>query len=140
MASFAFPQMSSKNIMIGVAVVGFLIFVAYFAGFSPLRGNGPSSQGFANMDNTFTMYYVDWCPHCQTAKPIFQEWMGNGSVNVKGTAVHCKMVNPEKEPEAAKGVNVKGYPSFMLSKNGQLIEFNGPRTADGFQAFLEQNM
>jgi hypothetical protein len=49
------------------------------------------------------------------------------------------MVNPEQNPDAVKGLDIKGYPSFMLTKGGDLIEYNGPRTADGFMNFLKQN-
>jgi len=50
------------------------------------------------------------------------------------------MVNAETNPEAVKDLNVKGYPSFLLSKGGKIIEFNGPRSADGFMDFLKQNI
>ena len=98
-------------------------------------------QGFIGSSNdTFTMYYVDWCPHCKTAKPIFTDFMGSGTVTVNGKPVKCMMVNAETNPEAVKDLNVKGYPSFLLSKGGKIIEFNGPRTADGFMDFLKQNI
>jgi len=98
-------------------------------------------QGFVGggSDDAFTMYYVDWCPHCKSVKPIFTQFMGSGSVSVNGKQIKCKMVNPETNPEAVKGLNIKGYPSFMLTKGGDLIEYNGPRTADGFMDFLKQN-
>jgi hypothetical protein len=33
---------------------------------------------------------------------------------------------------------VKGYPTFLYSDAaGKIVEFNGPRTADGFMNFLE---
>lgn len=101
-------------------------------------------QGFASgsssSDTSFTMYYVDWCPHCKSVKPIFSEFMGNGSVLVNGKTVKCKMVNAEADPDAMKGVNVKGYPSFLLNNQGKLVEFNGERNADGFMSFLNQNL
>jgi thiol-disulfide isomerase/thioredoxin len=97
-------------------------------------------EGFVGgSGDTFTMYYVDWCGHCKKAKPIFTDFMGSGSVTVNGKQIKCKMVNPEQSPEAVKGLDIKGYPSFMLMKGGNLIEYNGPRTADGFMNFLKQN-
>jgi len=66
--------------------------------------------------------------------------MGNGTVDVNGKSVTCTMVNAEANPDAMKGLNIKGYPSFMLNKGGNLIEFNGERTADGFKSFLSQNL
>lgn len=57
-----------------------------------------------------------------------------------GKAVKCKTVNAEADPDAMKGLNVKGYPSFLLNSQGKLIEFNGERNADGFMSFLKQNL
>jgi thiol-disulfide isomerase/thioredoxin len=103
-------------------------------------------QGFVSgslsgsSEPVFTMYYVDWCPHCKSVKPIFTDFMGSGTVQVNGKPVKCTMVNAETNPDAVKGLNIKGYPSFLLNKGGNMIEFNGERTADGFMSFLNQNM
>jgi len=98
-------------------------------------------QGFlGSSGDSFTMYYVDWCPHCKSAKPIFTDFMGSGTVTVNGKPVKCTMVNAETNPEAVKDLNVKGYPSFLLNTQGKVVEFNGPRTADGFMDFLKQNI
>lgn len=98
-------------------------------------------QGFVGGSNAeFTMYYVDWCPHCKNAKPIFKDFMGSGSVSVNGKQVACKMIEAEQDPESVKGLNIKGYPTFMLNKGGDVIEYNGPRTADGWMGFLKQNV
>jgi len=87
------------------------------------------------------MYYADWCPHCQKIKPEFKEFMGNGTVNVGGKSVHVDMVQPEKEPEKAKGVDVKGYPTFLYSDaNGRVVEYSGPRTSNGFMEFLKEKI
>ena len=129
-------RLSTRTMYIFAAVV-------VIAGLFYYMGAPKLVQGFtggSDSDMTFTMYYVDWCPHCTSAKPKFKNFMGNGSVNVKGKAVKCAMVNPEKDPEAAKGLDIKGYPSFMLSKGGKLIEFSGPRTEEGWKSFLEENM
>jgi len=100
-------------------------------------------QGFVSgglgSEPSFTMYYVDWCPHCKAVKPLFTDFMGSGTVQVNGKPVKCAMVNAETNPDAAKGLNIKGYPSFLLNKDGKLIEFNGQRNADGFMSFLNEN-
>ena len=123
-------KMKSMYILFAVAAIALVIYSVF---------NGELVQGFVGSSDTFTMYYVEWCPHCKTAKPIFKDFMGNGSVQANGKTVKCVMVDAEKEPDAVKGLNVKGYPSFILNKGGNNIEFNGPRTAEGFTAFLKEN-
>jgi len=134
--------------LFGLGVAVLLIVIALynrnviqgFASGSSGGSSGGSSSGSNSSDNTFTMYYVDWCPHCKSVKPVFNEFMGNGTVLVNGKSVKCKMVNAEANPDAMKGLNVKGYPSFLLNSQGKLIEFNGERNADGFMSFLNQNV
>jgi len=105
-----------------------------------LEGFADKPYGETNERGTFTLYYADWCPHCQTIKPVFKDFMGNGSVSVNGSSVKCKMV---EEKQIQKGVDpdIKGYPTLLYSDAaGKIVDFNGPRTADGFMQFLKQQI
>lgn len=104
------------------------------------------TQGFANYGETnergtFIMYYADWCPHCQHAKPDFLKFMGPSNIiRVKGQPIKVRMV---EEKEIKKGVDpaVKGYPSFLYTDAaGKTVEYNGPRNPDGYMAFLEKQV
>lgn len=119
--------------VIGVIVVVLVVVSLY---------NRDVIQGFvgSGSDSTFTLYYVDWCPHCKTIKPIFSDFMGSGTVNVNGQSVKCNMVNAEASPDATKGLNIKGYPTLLLNTQGNTVEFSGERTAEGFMNFLKQNV
>jgi hypothetical protein len=37
------------------------------------ENNGLTSQMITAAPYNFEMYYVDWCPHCVTAKPQFEK-------------------------------------------------------------------
>jgi thiol-disulfide isomerase/thioredoxin len=88
-----------------------------------------------------TMYYVDWCPHCTSAKPDFQSVMGNGTATINGKKVDIAMVNPEKDPDAAAGKPVKGYPTILFeSPGGNIVEYSGERNKAGFLEFLKTNV
>lgn len=125
------------------SLVGLLGITAIIILFLALINLSSTQEGFENKygetneRGTFTMYYADWCPHCQTAKPMFKDFMGTGIVQVNGVPIKLKMV---EEKQIQKGVDpdVKGYPSFLYSDSaGKVVEFNGPRTPDGFMKFLE---
>ena len=88
-------------------------------------------EGFAS-NPTFTMFGVDWCPHCVKAKPLFESL--GPTVTIDGQAVNLQYVNPEQDKAAAQGYAIDGYPTFYLEKYG------GPRTADGFHAFLKKEL
>lgn len=109
-----------------------------------LRFIRSSQEGFADViqpADTFTLYYADWCPHCQAVKPAFQEFGKNGFVTVAGRNVAVRMVQPEKEPEKAAGKTIKGYPTFMLeTSEGKTVEYQGDRTPAGYIQFLTEQL
>ena len=108
-------------------------------GFAQLNLNGiyDDREGF-DTGAKFYMFGVDWCPHCVAAKPIFE---GLGStLTIGGKSVALQYVNPEKNAPAAAGFEIDGYPTFYLEKDGQKMKYSGPRTADGFRQFLQQNL
>ena len=95
--------------------------------------------GTASGGDTFSLYYVDWCPHCKSVKPAFQEFAKNGFVTVAGKTVKVQAVECEKEPEKAAGKPIKGYPTILFEKStGETVEYSGDRTPEGYMAFLTQ--
>jgi thiol-disulfide isomerase/thioredoxin len=101
---------------------------------------GSKPYGVTNDRGTFTMYYADWCPHCQTVKPLFKEFMGSGIVEVNGIPIKVAM-KEEKEIKKGNDPDVAGYPSFLYTDAaGKVVEFKGPRTADGFMQFLKEQI
>lgn len=130
-------------ILFGIAVLGVLSLVAMYA--LGLKFNNPQViqgfQGGAPAMNTFTMYYADWCGHCQQAKPAFTEFAAAGTIKVGEKDCVVRMVSPEKEPEKAKGKTIKGFPTFLLeTTDGKVVEYTGERNVDGYTAFLNTNL
>jgi protein disulfide-isomerase A1 len=98
------------------------------------------SEGFADSGDKFVFYYADWCPHCKTVKPLWEQWSKKGSMQINGKTVFLDKVE-ESEKEKAEGKPVKGYPTFLLEKaNGKIIEYEGGRNVAGWEAFLKKNL
>lgn len=95
------------------------------------------SEGFSS-GATFTMFGVDWCPHCVKAKPLFES-LGS-TVTIGDHPVALRYVNPEHDKGATAGYEIEGYPTFYLETDGKKIKYHGPRTAAGFHAFLEKEL
>jgi thiol-disulfide isomerase/thioredoxin len=129
-----------KPSVVALITIIMLILVFLYLASNNLEGFENKPYGETNDRGTFTLYYADWCPHCKTIKPVFKDFMGNGTVNVDGKSVQCKMV---EEKQIQKGVDpdIKGYPSLLYSDaSGKIVEFSGPRTPDGFMQFLKQQI
>lgn len=121
-------------IMVGAVAIGIALLI-FWARTTKVH------EGFADGGNyKMVMYGVDWCPHCVSAKPIFE---GLGSTQtIGGKVVEFAVVNPEKDKAAAEGKNISGYPTFHLyNPDGSLKEeYEGPRTKDGILSFLKSKL
>jgi thiol-disulfide isomerase/thioredoxin len=127
--------MNWKLILLGIAIVVAIIYVSR-------EGFRGSRQGFKNPDtNTFTMYYADWCGHCKKIKPEFETFMKSGPISAGGKSCQIRMISPEKEPDAAAGKPIKGFPTFLMeTTDGQVVEYKGERTTAGFLEFINKNL
>ena len=87
------------------------------------------------------LFYVDWCPHCKTAKPEWEQLKAdhqNSTINgykVIFTEVNCTEETPEVENMINK-YKIEGYPTVKLLKDGQIIEYDAKPTKDTMTEFL----
>jgi thiol-disulfide isomerase/thioredoxin len=127
-------MMNWKLIFLGIVVISLLAYVVR-EGFTM-----KNVQGFKNAnDFTFTMYYADWCGHCQKAKPEMEALVAGGLIEKNGKKCQIRMISPEKEPEAVKGKPIKGFPTFLMeTSDGQIVEYRGERTTDGYLSFINK--
>ena len=61
-------------------------------------------------------FYADWCAPCKALAPILQE--------VKkelGEAIKIIKIDVDKNPTVAKKYQVRGVPTMMLFKEGQVV-------------------
>lgn len=124
---FKFRHLSDLNkfLVIGVvAVVLYLSFVYYKKNIENMEGEG----------GVLRFFYADWCPHCKDAKPHWNSLKSNYKGNVTLKSVDCT-----KNTDEAQKFNVEGFPTFILTKNGKNIEYEGERTTKGLLNFLNSN-
>lgn len=118
-----------------------IVLVLVWIGYRLYLSFSVKKEGFANSSassSTLTMYYADWCGHCQRAKPEFMKL--GATQTIGGKVVNVKMVNPEVTPDDAAGVDIKGFPTIVLQKGETMVEYAGERTHTAFLNFLQQNM
>ena len=83
---------------------------------------------------TLTLYYAPWCPHCKPVKPLFEDLKTNYENNKD---VKIQTINGDENPEVLKERGIKGYPTIVLTVNGKDIIFEGERTAEKLQEFIQ---
>jgi thiol-disulfide isomerase/thioredoxin len=97
----------------------------------------PNSNKTAEM----MLFYVDWCPHCKTAKPEWEnlksEYEGkqiNGYTLIF-TEYNCTAETSENE-ELMNKYKIEGYPTIKLLKDSQVIEYDAKPTKSTMEQFL----
>ena len=81
-----------------------------------------------------TLYYADWCGHCQSLKP---EWAALEQKiieqNNAGQNIIC-VKKEESEMTEDEKAKIEGYPTIMITRDGKTFQFQGSRTS---QAILD---
>lgn len=84
----------------------------------------------------FTLFYAEWCPHCQSVKPKFAQLEGRRTIG--GRAVEFRMIDVDKHPDIAQEYGVQGYPTFVYEPTeGQRIKYEGPRDVPSILEFVQ---
>ena len=76
--------------------------------------NSKMSDGF-----TTVMVYADWCGHCNTAKPIYND-LGKACC----CQVQCAVIDSDANAKLLErlnsvGITVDGFPTFLQFKDGK---------------------
>jgi len=101
------------------------------------NGNGNGNGKEAEL----MLFYVDWCPHCKTAKPewenLKQEYQGKtiNGYSLLFTEINCTNESPEVE-KMIHTYKIEGYPTIKLIKDGQVIEYDAKPTKATLVQFL----
>ncbi len=143
---------NSKNIVIAFVVIAAIAGLLYYMitndmipglnkFFRDSQGVTPAPDGIgANDDKVMQLYLfkVDWCPHCKTAKPVFDEVEKTlKGEPINGYTVVFKTVDCEAEPDMADKFKIEGFPTIKLVKDGQVIEYDAKPDKDKIKEFLE---
>ena len=139
---------SKKQIIIGAvilfSIIGIAIYFYYFAKpitkFHANRENVPTGEDEVK-SATIMLFYVDWCPHCKTAKPVWNDMKSeyDGTVingyKISFVEYNCTKETPENQSLMDK-YKIEGFPSIILNKDNQIIDFDAKPSKATMEQFL----
>jgi len=79
-------------------------------------------------------FYAPWCGHCKRLVPVWDQL----AKEAKGFSVAKVDCTVEKNVAADQGI--RGFPTIKLFHNGQVFDYQGPRTAEAFQQFVSNKI
>ena len=127
-------NVSSDQVVVCVLLVVLVVLVVYYV-------NQNTNEGFESEKPKLYMFYVDWCPHCKTAKPKvlkLKEELNNKKINNK--KVDVELVNCEENKALAEKHKVRAYPTLILVKGEEKVEYDRGVTEENLKEFLNNNV
>lgn len=82
---------------------------------------------------TVTLYYAKWCPHCKNIKPLWEEFKNRTGPNL--TVRIVEVSDFDKEPEHVKNL-IKGFPTVLRSSDNKT--FVGPNAIQNLINVLDE--
>jgi len=110
--------------------------------YSDVANTDPTANGNGG-DVTIYFFSADWCPHCKTATPEWQNFSHNyNGKEVNGYVISCVNINcsNDKDPkvvEYVKKYKIEGYPTIKMVKENKVIDFDAKVTNSALESFVE---
>ena len=98
------------------------------------KTNGSNSSKSADKTEVL-LFYVDWCPHCKTAKPVWTEVAEQYEETVTFREINCTVETAEIEQLMNK-YNIEGFPTIKMVKNGKVYDFDAKVSKANLEQFL----
>jgi thiol-disulfide isomerase/thioredoxin len=147
-----YSKFSWSLVLYIILIIFFILIIIYF--YKQYTSNSNDSSGYKvnreNMNNAgstrqntaeLLLFYVDWCPHCKTAKPEWEnlksQYEGKtiNGYNVIFTEHNCTNETAEIEQLISK-FKIEGYPTIKLIKDNQIIEYDAKPMKSTMEEFL----
>ena len=138
-------------ITIGLVVLAIVFFIwfayssykSYTESMTSYSANREGNKNNANSNKTanLMLFYVDWCPHCKTAKPEWEELKSEyegkniNGYNIVFTEYNCTNETAEID-ELMDKYKIEGYPTVKLIKDNQVVEYDAKPTKSTMEQFL----
>ena len=87
-------------------------------------------------ESTIVLIYANWCPHCQTMKPEWNEMKNRLGMDIETIEIEdsdfdkdTKIRDIEDNKLKGEHIEIMGYPTMFKVHNGNADYYNGSRTA-----------
>ena len=120
-----------RNMLLGVFVLGLVVLV-YFK--QERKHSTPTVQKQAK--HSLVLFYAPWCGYCKQFMP---EWDQVKAALQTHPFVDAIEINGDDASDLMQKYEIPGFPTVLMeTADGQVIKYDGPRTANGVLEFVCQ--
>ena len=83
------------------------------------------------------LFKAEWCGHCKNFKPEWGKLKKNSKLKEKVNFITMDSDINQKEINEWK---IEGFPTIILKKGSNAIEYNGNRTVEEIENFIKENI
>jgi thiol-disulfide isomerase/thioredoxin len=147
-ASLSWRTIGTMVLFIILAVIGYIVYKSYIEpAMNPSYKANREQVPVGSADNSngkeaeIMLFYTDWCPHCKTAKPEWEQVKAeyNGKqihgYTIIFTEVNCTNDSPDVE-KMMNTYKIEGYPTIKLLKDNQIIDYDAKPSKATLTQFL----
>ena len=117
-------------VVLGVAVV---VLFARYTVWAAEKFDNAAAGPLPSAKMTVSYYYMDSCPHCEAFK---SEW-AKFKAAAAGMGVATEETSVNADPDKVKAAGVQAFPTILVKRDEQSVEYTGDRKSDALVAFLK---
>ncbi|KAG0248124.1 protein disulfide-isomerase precursor [Mortierella polycephala] len=81
-------------------------------------------------------FFAPWCGHCKSLAPEYEI----AATQLKEAGIPIAKVDCTVETELCQEHGVQGYPTLKVFRDGEAVDYNGPRKADGIISYMKKQI
>ena len=141
--------MKGKYFWLVAALVVVLLTISFYFMYATLKKPSyVANKEFANLRDDgkgagkgvdIYFFYTSWCPHCKTARPIWDN-LKTEKPTVKGITINYIEIDCEKDAATAERFSVDGYPTIKLVRGNSVIEYDAKPELETLKRFIDTSV
>jgi len=89
-----------------------------------------------NTDKILGVYYTEWCGYSRDFLQHLEEGL---KIKLENENIKINLVDCDKNKELCNKYKIEGFPTLLLHKNEEYIQYNGNRTDEDILDFIKSN-
>lgn len=132
----------SLLLVIVFAIIAYIIFLRLKTPVSSVPFHNVANAQQRGVPIQVYFFYVDWCPHCKTAKPEWEAFRTEfDGKTIHNQTIECISMNCTDDSNrdvkiAMSDFSVNSFPHIVLVANGSHIEFDAKITKAALEQFI----